>query len=195
MDVSRLPGYGCFAGLRRIYGRADHGCAHQPGRFFRLRIRGGRAAGMAAGAARHRRRGGPGVQLFRVAPSRVPMTRESYSGVQNLEAMEEAVRYNRFLEHLVLSVVQGCERVLDFGAGNGTFARKLHAQGVAPVCVEPDAALRATLAAAGLKAVAAIGEVASESVDAAYSLNVLEHIDDDAGALAELRRVLRPGGR
>jgi SAM-dependent methyltransferase len=34
-----------------------------------------------------------------------------------------------------------------------------------------------------------------ESVDAAVSANLLEHVPDDAGALGELRRVLRPGGR
>jgi SAM-dependent methyltransferase len=33
------------------------------------------------------------------------------------------------------------------------------------------------------------------SVDAIASLNVLEHLSDDVGALAEMRRVLRPGGR
>jgi SAM-dependent methyltransferase len=33
------------------------------------------------------------------------------------------------------------------------------------------------------------------SVDAIASLNVLEHLADDVGALLEMRRVLRPGGR
>ncbi len=33
------------------------------------------------------------------------------------------------------------------------------------------------------------------SVDAAVSANLLEHVPDDRGALCELRRVLRPGGR
>jgi ubiquinone/menaquinone biosynthesis C-methylase UbiE len=33
------------------------------------------------------------------------------------------------------------------------------------------------------------------SVDAAVSANLLEHVPDDRGALAELRRVLRPGAR
>ena len=33
------------------------------------------------------------------------------------------------------------------------------------------------------------------SVDAIASLNVLEHLADDVGALTEMRRVLRPGGR
>jgi SAM-dependent methyltransferase len=35
----------------------------------------------------------------------------------------------------------------------------------------------------------------SETVDHAYALNVLEHLDDLAGAMAEVHRVLAPGGR
>ncbi len=36
--------------------------------------------------------------------------------------------------------------------------------------------------------------IEDESVDVALSANLLEHVPDDAGALAELHRVLRPGG-
>lgn len=120
---------------------------------------------------------------------------QGYSGAQNLEVMEQAVRYNRFLLDLVWSVARDADSLVDFGAGSGTFARRLLERGRAPLCVEPDHTLRARLAASGLSVVAALGEVRAESVDAAYSLNVLEHIPDDAAALAELRRVLRPGGR
>jgi SAM-dependent methyltransferase len=37
--------------------------------------------------------------------------------------------------------------------------------------------------------------LADRSVDAIVSANLLEHVADDRGALGELRRVLRPGGR
>ena len=117
-----------------------------------------------------------------------------YTGIANLEIMEDAVRYNRFLLELVLPLVPG-KRLLDFGAGTGTFARRLAAEGADVVCVEADPQLRAELARRNLRTSAATSDLPSESVDVVYSFNVLEHIVDDEAALAELRRVLKPGGQ
>lgn len=112
----------------------------------------------------------------------------------NLETMEQAVRYNRFLLDLVRPLAAG-KRVLDFGAGSGTFAGRLAAEGADVWCVEPDAELRRELERRGLRASAGTEELAPASIDLAYSFNVLEHIADDAAALRELRRVLKPGGK
>ena len=109
----------------------------------------------------------------------------------NLEVMEQAERYNRFLLGLVLPLARG-KRVLDFGAGSGTFAHALAAEGVDVTAIEPAAELRRMLS---VKAHADVRDISPDSVDLVYSFNVLEHIEDDAGALAQLRRVLRPGGR
>jgi SAM-dependent methyltransferase len=114
-----------------------------------------------------------------------------YAGIANLEVMEEAVRYNGFL----LGLIEPRGRVLDFGAGSGTFARKLAARGVDVTCIEPDSGLRRELEAKGLRAHPNVEGVAGESIDLVYSFNVLEHIEDDAAALFGLRRVLKPGGR
>jgi ubiquinone/menaquinone biosynthesis C-methylase UbiE len=109
-----------------------------------------------------------------------------YGGAANLEAMEEAVRYNRFLLDLIRPLARG-RRVLDFGAGAGSFARRVAPEAAEVLCVEPDATLLPG-------AHRAVTEIPAASVDLVYSLNVLEHIEDDAAALGELRRVLRPGG-
>ena len=71
-----------------------------------------------------------------------------YTGLSNLEVMEEAVRYNQFLLDLILPSEIERRRVLDFGAGTGTFAQKLLAKGADIACVEPDPQLRAALPAA-----------------------------------------------
>ena len=53
------------------------------------------------------------------------MTGSHYTGTDNLEAMKEAVNYNRFLAALVAGEARPGERLLDFGAGVGTFAHAL----------------------------------------------------------------------
>src|SRR5215510_12694626 len=89
--------------------------------------------------------------------------------------------------------------ILDVGGGNGYVARGLIEAGYETVLLEPgDEGARtartlrhiphvicATLQGAGLKA---------DSVPAVGLFDVLEHVDDDQGFVAELRRILRPGG-
>jgi SAM-dependent methyltransferase len=103
----------------------------------------------------------------------------------------------RLLLDLFLSASPGPE-VLDAGAGQGTMAARLERLGyqvtgtdVSEAAVE---ALRARLS--GPVAEASINHLPfdDESFDGAVVGEVLEHIEDDRGALAELARVLRPGG-
>lgn len=120
---------------------------------------------------------------------------EQYSGTDNLEVMEEAVNYNAYVAGLVARLARPGERLLDFGAGTGTFAARVRAAGWPPVCVEADAGLAERLAAQGFQAHRSLEAIAPGSIDLAYTLNVLEHIEDDRGILVALRERLRPGGR
>jgi SAM-dependent methyltransferase len=118
-----------------------------------------------------------------------------FSGARNLEVMTEARNYNAFVLALALRDARPGLRVLDFGAGSGTFAREV-ARSARPqrlVCVELDPLLRAQLASAGLESTASIEAIAPGTIDYAYSLNVLEHIEDDEAALASLHAALAPG--
>ena len=120
--------------------------------------------------------------------------RDSYSGRDNLEAMQQATRYNRFLVDLSRRHAAG-DTVLDHGAGAGTFAKPMAEGGARVLCMEPDDGLRTELANAGLAVAATLEEIDEASVDYAYTLNVLEHVEDDRGAMQQLHRCLRPGGR
>jgi SAM-dependent methyltransferase len=118
-----------------------------------------------------------------------------YQGGETLEIMEEAVNYNRFLLSMVRSIAKPGDRIVDIGAGIGTFAIALAREGYRVHCVEPDARQAAVVANAGVPVVATLGEIEDHSLDFVYALNVLEHIDDDRGAIRQWREKLKPLGR
>ncbi len=118
-----------------------------------------------------------------------------YTGIENLEMMHEAANYNRFLQALVELHGAGATKVIDFGAGSGTFAIPYAAAGVQLTAVEPDDRLRAMIVAAGIPAVADVAALPNEAFQYAYTLNVIEHIEEDVDALRALHAKLVPGGR
>lgn len=113
-----------------------------------------------------------------------------------IEVMDEAVLYNRFLTGSIAGWAEGARRILDFGAGNGRFARALAQRGHEVCAVEPDPALRAAIAAAGVDARESLeGFPPGERFDGIYSVNVLEHVEDDAGLARAFFERIAPGGR
>jgi SAM-dependent methyltransferase len=100
----------------------------------------------------------------------------------------------------LLAHVRPGDRVLDLGAGDGAFAAELRAAGsdVVAVDVAEEALRRARVRVAGLDA-RRVEEGAplpldEDAVDVVWAGEVLEHVADVVGLLAEVRRVLRWGG-
>ena len=107
--------------------------------------------------------------------------------------MEEAVNYNRFLLDAVASWAGGARRVLDFGAGNGRFALGLRERGFEVRAVEPDPTLRQEIASQGIVAHESLEALGRQRFDGVYTINVLEHIEDECAVLEAFREHLHPG--
>ena len=119
----------------------------------------------------------------------------AYTGIDNLEVMREAENYNRYLQSLVERHASDASRTIDFGAGSGTFAIPSAAAGLDVTAIEPDERLRAHLAASGIAAVTDVAALPDAAFQYAYTLNVLEHIENDVEALRSLRAKLVPEAR
>jgi predicted SAM-dependent methyltransferase len=123
------------------------------------------------------------------------MTEFQYSGTDALEVMANAKRYNVFLEKLVIRHFPGSGKILDIGAGIGTFARKISSKGYEVHCIEPDIKQNEQIKEAGLSVSISVDDIEDHSVDYIYSLNVLEHIENDMETLKLWTKKLKPGGK
>jgi SAM-dependent methyltransferase len=88
-------------------------------------------------------------------------------------------------------------RALDIGAAAGGNTRVLRRHGWSPVALEYSAGGARVARERGLTVVrgdATRLPAASGSIDLITAFDVIEHIEDDRLAAAEIRRVLRPGG-
>lgn len=147
-----------------------------------------------------RRAAGRPPRLPKRAPPQIP--KEAVLG--DLLALTEARRLNRWMFDQFRDAVVG--EVAEVGAGVGTFTQLLLDAGARNVlAIEPEARSAQLLQSrfAGVDRVA----VSRASVPGASVLtrgrgafhlvlcqNVLEHVDDDAGAVREMAAALRPGG-
>ena len=119
----------------------------------------------------------------------------AFEAPELIDVMDEAVRYNRFLVDELLSWARDAGPLLDFGAGNGRFAGSLRARQLEVHAVEPDRALREKIETKGVRVYESLDALGDQRFGGTYTLNVLEHLEDDAGILAAFYRALQPGGK
>jgi len=119
---------------------------------------------------------------------------------RTLEELDSnAPNYNEWLRVLVAPAARG--KVIELGAGMGTFSMALLESADHIVAVEPSDRGSATLIAAtrANDRVTAVHGYAADAAgyapfDGGVMSNVLEHIEDDEGTLRELFELVRPGG-
>ncbi len=108
--------------------------------------------------------------------------------------------YEEQILPLAAQLLDGYERVLDLGTGEGQLARLFASQGAEVVGVDPTRAQVIEADARGGGANYGLAGAhdlpfADGSFDAVVACLVFEHIDPLESAIAEVARVLRPGGR
>lgn len=104
-----------------------------------------------------------------------------------------APRHALLLDQVRDAGLQPGARIVDVGCGTGAFVSALIAQGFDARGLDPFAAARRLDPERFATAHADALPFADASLDAACAFDVLEHVDD-AAALAELHRTLKPGG-
>jgi SAM-dependent methyltransferase len=109
--------------------------------------------------------------------------------------------YEEQIVPLAREWLRGFDRVLDIGCGEGQISRKLVADGVDLVVgLDPTHNQLAAAGARGggpvyVRARAESVACSDDAFDAAVACLVFEHMADHRPAIAEVARVLRPGGR
>ncbi|MGH1505271.1 MAG: class I SAM-dependent methyltransferase [Acidimicrobiales bacterium] len=108
--------------------------------------------------------------------------------------------YTEQILPLIAAELDGFTTVVDIGTGEGQVARMLADRGHDVIGIDPVPAqiVEAQQRGGGPRYVEAPADALpldDASVDAAVACLVFEHIDDVDGAIAEVARVVRPGGR
>ncbi len=118
-----------------------------------------------------------------------------YSGEDNLDVLRLAKNYNRFLIDKVCALIHKPDmQIVDFGAGEGYLAEEVAKNsGCHVICLEPADNLQKFYV--GKMHYQSLTEITDETLDYIYSLNVLEHIEDDAAIVEAFYQKLKHGGK
>ncbi|PIQ55219.1 MAG: hypothetical protein COW02_03530 [Comamonadaceae bacterium CG12_big_fil_rev_8_21_14_0_65_59_15] len=118
--------------------------------------------------------------------------------MENLDVMQFAVRYNGYLANQILLAAADLTEdavCLDHGAGTGRFLQMVGSKFAKSYAIEIDPDYLKNLVGNGIDARSDLSTIPDNSVDIAWSFNVLEHIEDDQGTIEQLMAKLRPGGK
>lgn len=113
-------------------------------------------------------------------------------GDENLEVMKFAPNYMNHVGSLVKSWLPDRGQIIEFGSGNGIQTLQIEPPSARLTCIESSASQRDALKLLGYKVAPDLSELGVSSVVAVFSLNCLEHIEDDHGFLCQLDSFLAP---
>ena len=105
----------------------------------------------------------------------------------NLDIMSLAKKYNDHIYNWLCT--NDYSNILDFGAGNGTYCNRIKINNA--TALEVDEELRLQIKC---QSHTNLNEIKDDSFDLIYSLNVLEHIEDDLTVMKKLTTKLKDKG-
>ena len=115
-----------------------------------------------------------------------------YEGEENLNIMKAATNYNKWLVDMICALTEYKDNILDFGSGDGFFAKSVSQQlNKEVICIEPADNLHKYYLQ---KPLTSLEELREASIDLIYSLNVLEHIEDDKDIVDKFYHAIKPSG-
>jgi SAM-dependent methyltransferase len=117
-----------------------------------------------------------------------------YVGAENLELMENAVRYTSYVGKIVADALPSTGRIVEFGAGSGTQTSHVMSPSDRLTCIEINPDLQAVLRSKGYQAAGSLDDITTASASAIYSINCLEHVEDDGVALRQIHQKLTDDG-
>jgi SAM-dependent methyltransferase len=124
-----------------------------------------------------------------------PHQPRQFVGAENLELMENAVRYTAYVGKLVGDALPPTGNILEFGAGSGSQTSHVMSPEPRLTCVEINPDLQQVLRSRGYLSASSLDEVVPLSQACVYSINCLEHVENDADVLQAIRGLLQDNGK
>jgi SAM-dependent methyltransferase len=130
-----------------------------------------------------------------VKRSRLNSSKTNPQGDENLEIMRFAPKYTTYIGKLIAKHIPLEGGVLELGSGDGSQTSKIIFPQHRFTCIEQSPTRGETLLSLGYRVSKNLTEHIGSNSKVLFSLNCLEHIEDDLRALRTIHECLAPGGR
>lgn len=116
-------------------------------------------------------------------------------GSENLELMHLAPKYARHIGSLVRRALTNDGLILELGSGDGFQTSFVMAPAKNLICIESDIAGREKLTLRGYQVSESLKDFAGGDISNVFSINCLEHIDNDNEAVNQVNDCLKTNGK
>lgn len=116
-------------------------------------------------------------------------------GDENLEIMRFAPRYTTHVGKLIAKQIPVEGRILELGSGDGLQTSKIISPQGRFICIEQSLIQAQSLKSLGYQVSQDLTAHIASNSSVLFSLNCLEHIEDDLGILRTIHECLAPAGR